>query len=961
MKSDPNPEKEVATGSAPTGNSVSVTSSAATAPASNVRPASVPPQQGALSHNLNAAFRPPRHPPTSQSTKSNFNSSSAELLKQNQMFQNLISKETDTTNNQYPPSVPASSAFGNGSSPTSHSPPSSLVNSTNSIRSHGRNVSWDSRVVDNAIEQQNLQIPEPPALPRQPVLSGESTLSSAGDESSSLTPLPPNPPSSTNLPPPRPTLTPKLAAKPMLSKRRLDLGDVIDPMELEAETYILKALDERDPMRRRTNTEGSILSQVPNDAAHDFTVSPVPPGTTKSPSNSAPPSPGASSAMIRPAPPKPTPSSPSKESSNKAHRRQLTVEQNLFGLTAALSAVNQSSLPAGGGRPVDNNNNLGDASIGSHERLARTVGTLFNRTVVRNSSTDATSAGQDNKDGHATVSTNQAAARWGSIKTNLEQYKKTDGEGPASSAVIDTVGGKDTDSVRTPIKEEVDLEAADGSSSSDDESEDENGDISGTKHGKGREKNPFRHLPYGSKIKDEWDTVQNFLQPRRTGIYTYLKITILYLIIPMIGIAAILFHVAGNPPNGVGRDRDTSTASASWWLTFAARQVVTFSLSKMMEMIIIDFLTLQTRFTLSLAGPVVTLLIVQSKGWPFIVMFWGIWDFALVAGDHAFARHWLFWQDFWGLFNESNPAGDVLISQPYFRVLSIAVSVGAVVSVKRLVVGLYLGRKTFSNYAEQLAKVMNKMLLISEVASHAKGVEKKSWRDEKRRLAGKRARTNTAPEIEQENLRSMITAADEDDDLNTITSKSVNSSLGAFEKIVDDVEDGPLSQSQKAKIAQLLGNWEEPQRGKSNTDNVPVSAVLQFRRALAHMDTDFPFSPAFGLADTRETCVAAAQDVYLRLLLRTPDSGGVLPFDTLARIALSRDGELDEDKVKALIRIFRPDRDGTLSLLDFARSIDAVYKELRLLRATVASSSKIDEALENIINVIFVSTILSET
>jgi hypothetical protein len=867
------------------------------------------------------------------------------------MFQNLIAKETDATNTQQlnastDNNSNAAQPSNTGAS-ASPSPPS-LLNSSKPAAVHSRNVSWDSRVVDKAIEQQKLAAM--PELPTQPILSGDSTASAGSAPAAG-----PPPPAAAL--PPRPTLGAKLASKRgAMSKRRLDMGDVIDPMELEAETYILKALDERDPLRRRTNTEGSVLSQVPNDAAHDFSVSPMP---TKV--DSAPPSP------TTPKPPRPTPPTPPKE--KQAHRRQLTVEQNLFGLSAALSAVNQSSLPAGGGKPKD----LG-GDMGSHERLARTVNTLFNRTHKKEVSHTSTSPALDPGTAAATdtstaaaatpapASVSQAAARWGNLRANVMDHKKTDSEGDPAATTIPAGAGisKDTESVKTPIKEEVDLENGSELSGDDDDdgSDYEGGDGTGDgRHGKGRDKNPFRHLPYGSKIKEEWDTVQNFLQPRRTGIYTYLKIAIVYLILPMIGIAAILYHVAGNPPNGVGRDRDTTTASASWWLTFAARQVVTFSLAKMMELIVIDFLTLQTRFTLSLAGPVVTLLVVQSKGWPFLMMMWGIWDFALVAGDHAFARHWLFWQDFWGLFNEQNPAGDVLMSQPYYRVLSIAVSVGAVVSVKRLVVGLYLGRQTFSNYAEQLAKVMNKMLLISEVAYHAKEVEKKSWVDEERRLAGKRARTNTAPEIEQDNLRSMITQADEDDDIATTSGKSVNS-LGAFEKIVDDDQGGPLSQSQKVKIAQLLGNWEEPRRGKSKTDRVPVSAVLQFRRALAHMDTDFPFSPAFGLADTRETCVASAQDVYLRLLLRTPDSGGVLPFDTLARIALHRDGELDEDKVKELIRVFRPDRDGALSLLDFARSIDAVYKELRLLRATVASSSKIDEALENIINIIFYATMI---
>jgi hypothetical protein len=48
--------------------------------------------------------------------------------------------------------------------------------------------------------------------------------------------------------------------------------------------------------------------------------------------------------------------------------------------------------------------------------------------------------------------------------------------------------------------------------------------------------------------------------------------------------------------------------------------------------------------------------------------------------------------------------------------------------------------------------------------------------------------------------------------------------------------------------------------------------------------------------------------------------------------------------------MFRPDRDGSISMVDFVRSIDSVYKELRLLRATIGGSTKIDKALESIFN-----------
>ena len=119
------------------------------------------------------------------------------------------------------------------------------------------------------------------------------------------------------------------------------------------------------------------------------------------------------------------------------------------------------------------------------------------------------------------------------------------------------------------------------------------------------------------------------------------------------------------------------------------------------------------------------------------------------------------------------------------------------------------------------------------------------------------------------------------------------------------------------------------------------------------MDTPYPFSGSFGLADTRDHCATSAQQVYERLLLKNNRIAGKLHFDTMAVLALQRNGELDSVKAKELIRTFRPDRDGGISMIDFVRSIDSLYKDLRMLRATVAASSKIDKALESIMNIFF--------
>lgn len=133
--------------------------------------------------------------------------------------------------------------------------------------------------------------------------------------------------------------------------------------------------------------------------------------------------------------------------------------------------------------------------------------------------------------------------------------------------------------------------------------------------------------------------------------------------------------------------------------------------------------------------------------------------------------------------------------------------------------------------------------------------------------------------------------------------------------------------------------------------DVSISAILQFRQALTLAVNDFPFSVAFGIADTREHCIESSQKVYKRLLLRQLDED-VLDFDTIALLATTDEG-IDREKMKELIRLFRPERDGSLTLIDFVKSVDAVYKRLRLLSASIANAGQIDHAAEKIFNAVF--------
>ena len=99
------------------------------------------------------------------------------------------------------------------------------------------------------------------------------------------------------------------------------------------------------------------------------------------------------------------------------------------------------------------------------------------------------------------------------------------------------------------------------------------------------------------------------------------------------------------------------------------------------------------------------------------------------------------------------------------------------------------------------------------------------------------------------------------------------------------------------------------------TFSLSFSAIVQFRTAASSLDTDLPFNVAFGVADTREKCVECSQKLFQRLCKANPDKTNILMFDTIAMVALDEDGSLDETKLIELIALFRPTRDGELTMV----------------------------------------------
>lgn len=127
-----------------------------------------------------------------------------------------------------------------------------------------------------------------------------------------------------------------------------------------------------------------------------------------------------------------------------------------------------------------------------------------------------------------------------------------------------------------------------------------------------------------------------------------------------------------------------------------------------------------------------------------------------------------------------------------------AVVVGFVVAVKRCWVGLFLGRQTFLRYGDELAKVMKKAFLVGKVAALARDIE-----------------------------RSHVDLADsgfniQNYDLSEEGDQSQDGKVKRTSAAPDGFLEGVDLSSRRARIDELLGEWEEPEDPQAKD----VSALL---------------------------------------------------------------------------------------------------------------------------------------
>ena len=466
----------------------------------------------------------------------------------------------------------------------------------------------------------------------------------------------------------------------------------VNPFETEAEAAILRALDRT--RRKNAAKAGNILPLVSDEAAQAFKQD-----TTPEQNNlSKPKSSGDERSLLSGT--ATAASAATAAAGNAAHKRTKTLDDTLFDLANKMRDLQNApdgsmhgnrervfTNDSGGGRgrffsedavAAEFKGNSGDVLVQNAAMLFRRP--LTKKESVRSSAESSQEVPPPPPRVDASPSTTSGERRWSLINSQRsgDSRKKTD------EPIIEGSESFEHEDVEMGIETGVGPPPDDTGESS------PPGDVGGKqfrmgKAGKGA-KRMFSRT--NQEVKEDFETFRRFLQPRTGTIKFYLLFVVGFVIIPALVVAAILFHT-GNP--GLGREG----ASTSWFILFLVRQVITGTLAKATEVFVIDFLSLQLRLTVRVFGPIFTLVLVQSKGWPFIIFCWGIYNLCMNSGQNVFAQHWLFWQGMIGLFNADNPSGSITFSIMNYKINGSAVVVGFVVAIKRLWWGLYLGKRSY--------------------------------------------------------------------------------------------------------------------------------------------------------------------------------------------------------------------------------------------------------------------------
>jgi hypothetical protein len=368
---------------------------------------------------------------------------------------------------------------------------------------------------------------------------------------------------------------------------------------------------------------------------------------------------------------------------------------------------------------------------------------------------------------------------------------------------------------------------------------------------------------------------------------------------------------------------------------FGIRQSITYSLAVGLQFLLIAYYQ-NHRSRFILFGPAGRLFVLQAKGMALTFIFWGILDFILLYGKHPFVKHWLYFTQIDMFNNEKNPSGSSrsftasLINRD---LLLYMIFVGIAIALKRFATAIQFGKASYSRYANRLSHVLKHISRIYKVTNG-------STQGQKNRFVYK-GTDEKSFNIAVKN--SIIDSMKNDDDIDSTKDNS----------LCHDGSSSNISKTGLSSILDSIEGWEEIElTTKKNENELSLSALVQYGCSIKILDSFYPFSYAFGYCFDRCSVLQNSQRLYSELTIESSDNTP-LHFRTLALASMDKGGELDEQELKDLIHVFRPNRDGTISMIDFCKSIDTVYKEIRKLRASIANESRMNVGAEMVISCIF--------
>ena len=270
---------------------------------------------------------------------------------------------------------------------------------------------------------------------------------------------------------------------------------------------------------------------------------------------------------------------------------------------------------------------------------------------------------------------------------------------------------------------------------------------------------------------------------------------------------------------------------------------------------------------------------------------------------------------------------------------------GVAVALKRFCIGLHFGRNIYQRYDDRLTNVLKQMLQVSKVANLSKKIRNdvSVYTDNANGKSINRAITRSVGYINE--LGSQTNQV----------SGNVFASVKFNQDMTSQNSRGMVSTTGQGKLEvdELLGGWEEPEVATSSSvDNAPsLKTIVQFGCSVESLDSRYPFSRSFRRSLNRKDVLSNSQRLYVELT--TASHSPMLHLRTLSLATMNKNGNLEERKMKDLIAVFRPDQDGAIALIEFCKSIDMVYKEMRILRANIANEGLMHAATEKIIDYAF--------